>query len=217
MDIITNANGEIVLLNDGSFIGLPTQQAIQLKDKFSISDEQWQYISNPSWGAIMRPELTYSFTDSKNNQYVLIPQFPDANNNYFVYTDKYNTDSWYKERWYKGIKIKYVDEVGFVPINPELPHQTWPGYQVIFVNWQGEEKLAATAARAGELIPEFYWDTDTVRYYSNLIPGFPDYTFFIAKVDASSNKVVPAIIDFTDTTPDWIKLLLLNKKQLVLS
>ena len=28
-------------------------------------------------------------------------------------------------------------------------------------------------------------------------------------------KVVPAIIDFTDTTPDWIKLLLLNKKQIV--
>lgn len=41
----------------------------------------------------MPPELNYSFTDSKNNQYVLIPQFPDANNNYFVYTDKYNTDS----------------------------------------------------------------------------------------------------------------------------
>lgn len=43
MDIITNANGEIVLLNDGSFIGLTiglTQQAIQLKDKFSISSEQ---------------------------------------------------------------------------------------------------------------------------------------------------------------------------------
>ena len=40
MDIITNTNGEIILLNDGSIIGLPTQQAIQLKDKFSISDEQ---------------------------------------------------------------------------------------------------------------------------------------------------------------------------------
>lgn len=40
MDIITNANGEIVLLNDGSFMGLPTQQAIQLKDKFSISSGQ---------------------------------------------------------------------------------------------------------------------------------------------------------------------------------
>lgn len=39
MDIITNANGEIALFNDGSFIGLPNQ-AIQLKDKFSISDEQ---------------------------------------------------------------------------------------------------------------------------------------------------------------------------------
>lgn len=39
MDIITNANGEIVLLND-NIIGLPTQQAIQLKDKFSISSEQ---------------------------------------------------------------------------------------------------------------------------------------------------------------------------------
>lgn len=216
MDIITNANGEIVLLNDSSFIGLPNQ-AIQLKDKFSISDEQWQYISNPPWGAIMRPTLNYSFTDSKNNQYVLIPQFPDTNNNYFVYTDKYNTDSWYKERWYKGIKIKYVDEVGFVPINPELSHPAWPGYQVIFVNWQGEEKIAATAARVGESIPEFYWDTDTVRYYSNVRPGFPDYTFFVAKVDTSSNKVVPAIIDFTDTTPDWIKLLLLNKKQIVVS
>ena len=34
MDIITNANGEIVLLNDGSFIGLPTQ------DELSISEEQ---------------------------------------------------------------------------------------------------------------------------------------------------------------------------------
>ena len=216
MDIITNANGEIVLLNDGSFIGL-SNQAIQLKDKFSISDEQWQYISNPSWGAIMRPELTYSFTDSKNNQYVLIPQFPDTNNNYFVYTDKYNTDSWYKERWYKGIKIKYVDEVGFIPINPGLPHQTWPGYQVIFVNWQGEEKIAAAAARSGESIPEFYWYTDTVRYYSNVRPGFPDYTFFVAKVNTSSNTVEPAIIDFTDITQDWIKLLLLNKKQIVVS
>lgn len=40
MDIITNANGEIVLLNDGSCIGFSTQQAIQLKDKFSISNEQ---------------------------------------------------------------------------------------------------------------------------------------------------------------------------------
>ena len=39
MDIITKANGEIVLLNDGSAIGL-SNQAIQLKDKFSISDEQ---------------------------------------------------------------------------------------------------------------------------------------------------------------------------------
>ena len=39
MDIITNANGEIVLLNGGSFIGLPNQ-AIQLKDKFSISSGQ---------------------------------------------------------------------------------------------------------------------------------------------------------------------------------
>ena len=40
MDIITNVNGEIVLLTDGNAIGLPTQQAIQLKDKFSISSEQ---------------------------------------------------------------------------------------------------------------------------------------------------------------------------------
>lgn len=40
MDIITNANGEIVLLNDGSFVGLSTNQAIQLKDKFSISSKQ---------------------------------------------------------------------------------------------------------------------------------------------------------------------------------
>ena len=28
------------LLNDGSYIGCSTQQAIQLKDKFSISSEQ---------------------------------------------------------------------------------------------------------------------------------------------------------------------------------
>ena len=40
MDIITKANGEIVLLNSGSAIVLPTQQAIQLKDKFSISGGQ---------------------------------------------------------------------------------------------------------------------------------------------------------------------------------
>ena len=39
-------------------------------------------------------------------------------------------------------------------------------------------------------------------YFSDLIPGFPDYTFFVAKVNTSSNKVEPAIIDFTDTTQD---------------
>lgn len=39
MDIITNSNGEIVLLNDGSFIGLPTNQAIQLNTKFAIPSE----------------------------------------------------------------------------------------------------------------------------------------------------------------------------------
>lgn len=38
MDIITNANGEIVLLND-SVIGLPTNQAIQLNTKFAIPSE----------------------------------------------------------------------------------------------------------------------------------------------------------------------------------
>ena len=218
MDIITNANGEIVLLND-NIIGLPTNQAIQLNTKFAIPSEDWAWISNPFPEALLIREFTYSFVDSKNKQYVLIPQFPDANKNYFVYTDKYNTDSWYKERWYKGIKIKYVDEVGFIPINPGLPHQTWPGYQVIFVNWQGEEKIAATAARSrsdGSIL-EFYWYTDTVRYYSNVRPGFPDYTFFVAKVNTSSNTIEPAIIDFTDTTPDWIKLLLLNKKQIVVS
>ena len=54
-------------------------------------------------------------------------------------------------------------------------------------------------------------------HYSDLRPGFPDYTFFVAKVNTSSNTVEPAIIDFTDTIPDWIKLLLLNKKQIVVS
>ena len=199
MDIITNANGEIVLLHDGSFIGLTTgltQQAIQLKDKFSISSEQWLQISNSS-----QKEFTYSFIDSKNKQYVLIPQFPDTNNNYFVYTDKYNTDSWYKERWYKSIKIKY--------------DATLPGYQVIFITWQGEEKVAATVAMFDTSIYEASWDTGAITYFSDLIPGFPDYTFFVAKVNTSSNTVEPAIIDFTDTTLAWINLLLLNKKQIV--
>ena len=195
MDIITNANGEIVLLNDGSFIGLPNQ-AIQLKDKFSISSGQWEQISNSS-----QKEFTYSFIDSKNKQYVLIPQFPDTNNNYFVYTDKYNTDSWYKERWYKSIKIKY--------------DATLPGYQVIFITWQGEEKVAATVAMFDTSIYEASWDTGAITYFSDLIPGFPDYTFFVAKVNTSSNTVEPAIIDFTDTTLAWINLLLLNKKQIV--
>lgn len=197
MDIITNANGEIVLLNDGSVIGLPNQ-AIQLKDKFSISIEQWEQISNPSPEAILYDEFTYSFIDSKNKQYVLIPQFPT---NYFVYTNAYNTNSWYKERWYKSIKIKY--------------DATLPGYKVIFINWQGEEKVAATVTMRDNSIYEASWDTGAITSFSDLVPGFPDYTFFIAEVDASSNKVVPAIIDFTDTTLAWINLLLLNKKQIV--
>lgn len=196
MDIITNANGEIVLLNDGSYIGCSTQQAIQLKDKFSISSEQWSQISNSS-----QKEFTYSFIDSKNKQYVLIPQDLDSNKNYFVYTDKYNTGSWYKERWYKSIKIKY--------------DATLPGYKVIFINWQGEEKVAATVTMLNNSISRCQWNTNTITYFSDLVPGFPDYTFFIAEVDASSNKVVPAIIDFTDTTLAWINLLLLNKKQIV--
>ena len=212
MDIITNANGEIVLLNDGSFIGLPTQQAIQLKDKFSISSEQWSQISNSS-----QKEFTYSFIDSKNKQYVLIPQDLDSSKNYFVYTDKYNIDSWYKARWYKSIKIKYDDAVklntsimdgGFI-------YTTLPGYQVIFINWKGEEKLAATVSMWNNAIYEYKWNTNNVSYFSDLVPGFPDYTFFIAEVNTSSNTVEPAIIDFTDTTSNWINLLLLNKKQIV--
>ena len=213
MDIITNANGEIVLLNDGSYIGCSTQQAIQLKDKFSISSEQWSQISNSS-----QKDFTYSFIDSKNKQYVLIPQDLDSNKNYFVYTDKYSTDSWYKKRWYKSIKIKYDSavklKISFVDSTGQL-HQTLPGYQVIFINWQGEEKVAATAAMFNNSIHEFSWNTNTITYFSDLVPGFPDYTFFIAEVDTSANKVVPAIIDFTDTTLAWIKLLLLNKKQIV--
>ena len=213
MDIITNANGEIVLLNDGNAIGLPTQQAIQLKDKFSISSEQWEQISNSS-----QKEFTYSFIDSKNKQYVLIPQDLDSNKNYFVYTDKYSTDSWYKKRWYKSIKIKYDSavklKISFIDSTGQL-HQTLPGYQVIFINWQGEEKVAATAAMFNNSIHEFSWNTNTITYFSDLVPGFPDYTFFIAEVDTSANKVAPAIIDFTDTTLAWINLLLLNKKQIV--
>ena len=197
MDIITNANGEIVLLNGGSFIGLPNQ-AIQLKDKFSISSGQWEQISNSS-----QKEFTYSFIDSKNKQYVLIPQFPVNYFNYFVYTNEYNTHSWYKARWYKSIKIKY--------------DVTLPGYKVIFINWQGEEKVAATVTMLNNSISSCQWNTDTVTSFSGLvsIPGFPAYTFFIAEVDTSSNKVEPAIIDFTDTTLAWINLLLLNKKQIV--
>ncbi len=213
MDIITNANGEIVLLNDGSYIGCSIQQAIQLKDKFSISSEQWSQISNSS-----QKEFTYSFIDYKNKQYVLIPQFPDTSENYFVYTNTYNTNSWYTDRWYKSIKIKYDSavklKIAFIDSNGQL-HQTLPGYQVIFINWQGEEKVAATAAMFNNDIHEFSWNTDTVRYYSDLIPGFPDYTFFVANVNTSSNTVEPAIIDFTDTTLAWINLLLLNKKQIV--
>lgn len=52
MDIITNANGEIVLLND-SVIGLPTNQAIQLNTKFAIPSEDWAWISNPSPEALL--------------------------------------------------------------------------------------------------------------------------------------------------------------------
>ena len=196
MDIITNANGEIVLLNDGSYIGCSTQQAIQLKDKFSISSEQWSQISNSS-----QKEFTYSFIDSKNKQYVLIPQDLDSSKNYFVYTDKYSTDSWYKKRWYKSIKIKY--------------DATLPGYKVIFINWQGEEKVAATVTMLNNSIFGCQWNTNTITYFSDLVPGFPDYTFFVANVNTSSNTVEPAIIDFTDTTADWINLLLLNKKQIV--
>ena len=213
MDIITKANGEIVLLNSGSAIVLPTQQAIQLKDKFSISGGQWEHISNSS-----QKEFTYSFIDSKNKQYVLIPQDLDSNNNYFVYTDKYNTDSWYKERWYKSIKIKFVAavklKIAFINSNGQL-QQTLPGYQVIFITWQGEEKVAATVPMRDNSIYEASWDTGVITYFSDLVPGFPDYTFFIAKVNTSSNTVEPAIIDFTDTTLAWINLLLLNKKQIV--
>lgn len=211
MDIITNANGEIVLLNDGSFIGLPNQ-AIQLKDKFSISSGQWEQISNSS-----QKEFTYSFIDSKNKQYVLIPQDLDSNKNYFVYTDKYNTSSWYKERWYKSIKIKYDDAVKLNTsiIDGGFIHTTLPGYQVIFINWKGEEKLAATVSMWNNKAYECKWNTNTITYFSDLVSGFPDYTFFIAEVNASSNTVEPAIIDFTDTTLAWINLLLLNKKQIV--
>lgn len=216
MDIITNANGEIVLLNDGSFIGLTiglTQQAIQLKDKFSISSEQWLQIANSS-----QKEFTYSFIDSKNKQYVLIPVCPTADKNYFTYTNAYNTNSWYTDRWYKGIKIKYVDAVKLkVPIRDGRgsKRETLPGYQVMFINWQGEEKVAATVAMFNNSIYEASWDTGAITYFSDLIPGFPDYTFFVAKVNTSSNTVEPAIIDFTDTTLAWINLLLLNKKQIV--
>ena len=213
MDIITNANGEIALLNDGSFIGLTTQQAIQLKDKFSISSEQWSQISNSS-----QKDFTYSFIDSKNKQYVLIPQFPTTDNNYFVYTNAYNTNSWYKVHWYKSIKIKYDSavklKIAFIDSTGQL-HQTLPGYKVIFINWQDEEKVAATVAMFNNEIHEFSWNTDTVTCYSDRISDFPDYTFFIAEVDTSSNTVEPAIIDFTDTTLAWINLLLLNKKQIV--
>ena len=213
MDIITNANGEIVLLNDGSFIGLPTQQAIQLKDKFSISSEQWSQISNSS-----QKDFTYSFIDYKNKQYVLIPQFPTTDNNYCVYTNAYNTNLWYKARWYKSIKIKYDSavklKIAFIDSTGQF-HQTLPGYKVIFINWQGEEKVAATVAMFNNDIHEFSWNTDTVTCNSGLVPGFPDYTFFIAAVNTSSNTVEPAIIDFTDTTLAWINLLLLNKKQIV--
>ena len=211
MDIITNANGEIVLLNGGSFIGLPNQ-AIQLKDKFSISSGQWEQISNSS-----QKEFTYSFIDSKNKQYVLIPQDLDSSKNYFVYTDKYNTDSWYKARWYKSIKIKYDDAVKLNTsiIDGGFIHTTLPGYQVIFINWKGEEKLAATVSMWNNKAYECKWNTNTITYFSDLVPGFPDYTFFVATVNSSSNTVEPAIIDFTDTTSNWINLLLLNKKQIV--
>ena len=217
MDIITNTNGEIVFLNDGSFIGLPTNQAIQLNTKFVIPSEDWAWISNPFPAALLIREFTYQFVDSKNKQYVLIPQDLDSSKNYFVYTDKYNTDSWYKERWYKSIKIKYDDAVKLNTsiIDGGFIHTTLPGYQVIFINWKGEEKLAATVSMWNNKAYECKWNTNTITYFSDLVPGFPDYTFFIAEVNTSSNKVEPAIIDFTDTTSNWINLLLLNKKQIV--
>ena len=219
MDIITNANGEIVLLNDGSFIGLPTNQAIQLNTKFAIPSEDWALISNQYPEALLIREFTYSFVDSKNKQYVLIPQDLDSNKNYFVYTDKYNIDSWYKARWYKSIKIKYDDAVKLDTsiIDGGFIHTTLPGYQVIFINWKGEEKLAATVSMWNNKAYECKWNTNTITYFSDWVSGFPDYTFFVTEVDTSSNKVVPAIIDFTDTTLAWIKLLLLNKKQIVVS
>lgn len=217
MDIITHANGEIVLLNDGSFIGLPTNQAIQLNTKFAIPSEDWALISNQYPEALLIREFTYQFVDSKNKQYVLIPQDLVSSKNYFVYTDKYNTDSWYKARWYKGIKIKYDDAVKLNTsiIDGGFIHTTLPGYQVIFINWKGEEKLAATVSMWNNKAYECKWNTNTITYFSDWVPSFPDYTFFVAEVDTSSNKVVPAIIDFTDTTLAWINLLLLNKKQIV--
>lgn len=217
MDIITNSNGEIVLLNDGSFIGLPTNQAIQLNTKFAIPSEDWALISNPLPEALLIREFTYQFVDSKNKQYVLIPQDLDSSKNYFVYTDTYNTRSWYKERWYKSIKIKYDDAVKLNTsiIDGGFIHTTLPGYQVIFINWNGEEKLAATVSMWNNKAYECKWNTNTITYFSDLVPGFPDYTFFVAEVDTVSNRVVPAIIDFTDTTSNWINLLLLNKKQIV--
>ena len=55
---------------------------------------------------------------------------------------------------------------------------------------------------------------DTITYFSDSVPGFPDLTFFVATVN-SSGKVEPALIDFADTETNWINLLLLNKKQIV--
>lgn len=217
MNIITDANGNIVLLNDGTAsnaIGLPTDQAIQLNTKFAIPSKDWAFLSNQS--AAISPEFTYQFVDAKNKSYVLIPQYLDANKNYFVFTDNYNTDSWHKNRWYKSIKIKYD---GAVTLNTPIidggfTHKTVPGYQVIFINWKGEEKLAATVSMWNNAVYECRWNTNNVSYFSDLVSGFPDYTFFIATV-SSSGKVEPALIDFTDTTSDWINLLLLNKKQIV--
>ena len=67
MDIITNANGEIVLLNDGSFIGLPTTPVVA---GIPVVVNYQSRVSSPATlydGQNNESTITFSITQGENN------------------------------------------------------------------------------------------------------------------------------------------------------